>query len=69
VKIAQCADVAIVVNKLNSEAIVQGLKEGGMSDDKIKTAKNFLEATSILNKISKAGDTILYENDLPDMFK
>jgi UDP-N-acetylmuramoyl-tripeptide--D-alanyl-D-alanine ligase len=45
------------------------LKEGGMSDDKIKTAKNFLEATSILNKISKAGDTILYENDLPDMFK
>ena len=69
IRIAQSADIAIVVNKLNSDAICQGLHEGGMCEDNIKITKNFFEATSILNQISKSGDTILYENDLPDMFQ
>jgi UDP-N-acetylmuramoyl-tripeptide--D-alanyl-D-alanine ligase len=69
VQIARSADIAIVVNKVNADAITEGLREGGMEHSKIMVAKNLFEATTILNKISAAGDTILYENDLPDMFK
>ena len=69
VQIARSADIAIVVNKVNADAITEGLREGGMDNSKIMVAKNLFEATTILNKISAAGDTILYENDLPDMFK
>ena len=68
-QIARSADIAIVVNKVNADAITEGLREGGMDNSKIMVAKNLFEATTILNKISAAGDTILYENDLPDMFK
>ncbi|MBO5710944.1 MAG: hypothetical protein J6R62_05460, partial [Rikenellaceae bacterium] len=68
-QIARSADIAIVVNKVNADAITEGLREGGMDNSKIMVAKNLFEVTTILNKISAAGDTILYENDLPDMFK
>lgn len=68
-KMARCADIAIVVGHYNRDAIVGGLKDGAMSDDAIVIADSFAHAQQLLQGIVKAGDTVLYENDLPDTFK
>ena len=68
-KIAQCADVAIIVGEYNREALLAGVVEGGMSKEQIKPVASFKEAQQVLATIVKAGDTVLYENDLPDTFK
>lgn len=68
-KIASCADVAIIVGHYNREAIVDGLKEGGMDDKKYHQVDSFTEAQKLLGSIVASGDTVLYENDLPDTFK
>lgn len=67
--IAGCADLAIIVGKYNRDAILSGLKEAGMADDKVRTPDTFAEAMAIVNAEAKRGDTVLYENDLPDTFK
>lgn len=67
--IAKCVDVAIVVGEYNREALVAGIRDGGMSGDCIKVVDTFREAQSVVSQIVVAGDTVLYENDLPDTFK
>lgn len=68
-KIATSADVAIIVGEYNREALLGGIKDGGMSDDKVYAVASFAEAQRVLSQIVAAGDTVLYENDLPDTFK
>ena len=67
--IARCADYAIVVNQTNREAIKQGIEKGGMSPDRYFLADSLHQAHAHLATILKAGDVVLYENDLPDNFK
>lgn len=67
--ISACVDYAIVVNKLNREAIVEGLAEGGFDNAKMFIASDLTEARAHLATIIKVGDIVLYENDLPDSFK
>ena len=67
--IASSADYAVVVNRINREAIVKGLKDGGFGDDKIYMADTFTDASAHLTQILRAGDTVLYANDLPDSFR
>ena len=62
-------DLAMIIGEYNRDAILSGLKEGGMSDDRILSFGTFLEANSYLLSIAKPGDTALIENDLPDTFK
>ena len=69
VKIASSADVAIVVGQYNRDAIVDGLKAGGMDETKYHTVDSFAAAQQLLATIVAPGDTVLYENDLPDTFK
>lgn len=66
---ADKCDVAIVVGEYNRDAILEGLKEGGMPDENIYTVASFTEAQQLLVSKSGPGDTVLYENDLPDTFK
>lgn len=68
-KAAACCDIAIVVGRYNRDAIVSGIKEGGFPDDKLHTPDSFAEAQAILRTLAAPGDTVLYENDLPDTFK
>ena len=68
-RIATCSDYAIVVNATNREAIKQGIDEGGMGTDRYYLADSLNQAHAHLAKILKAGDVVLYENDLPDNFK
>ena len=66
---AQSCDTAIVVNEYNRDAIVAGLKEGGMADERILTMPDFNSAFAYVMQHAKSGDTVLIENDLPDTFK
>lgn len=66
---ASKCDVAIVVGEYNRDAILEGLKEGGMPEESIFTVASFAEAQQLLVSKSAPGDTVLYENDLPDTFK
>lgn len=68
-KIATSADVAIIVGEYNREALLGGIKDGEMPDDKVYAVASFAEAQRVLSQIVAAGDTVLYENDLPDTFK
>ena len=68
--VAETTDVAIVVGQYNRDAIVSGIKsEGKLKEENIIIVDSFAEAQQRLATILKAGDTILYENDLPDTFK
>ena len=67
--IATAADVAVVVNRINRQAIVQGLCENSLSEDNILQTDSFAEASAYLAGVLRAGDVVLYENDLPDSFK
>lgn len=68
-KIASSADIAIIVGEYNKDAITKGLKDGGIDESKVHYANTFNQAQQIMLSMAKKGDTVLYENDLPDTFK
>ena len=65
---AGCCDTAILVGKKRSEAIRNGLLEKDFPEDSIRIVSSLAEATDILKEISGSGDTVLFENDLPDNY-
>ena len=67
--IANSADIAIVVGEYNRQAIVEGIESVEPRTAKIHTVASFAESQTLLSTMLKPGDTILYENDLPDTFK
>ena len=67
--IASAADIAIVVNRVNRDAIVEGLAAKGFPEERIIRADSFAEASAYLAGAMRGGDVVLYENDLPDSFK
>ncbi len=67
--IAESCDYAIVVNATNREAIKSGIDEGGMPHGNYFLADSLNHAHAHLAQILRAGDVVLYENDLPDNFK
>ncbi|MDE7237151.1 MAG: hypothetical protein K2N66_04930, partial [Paramuribaculum sp.] len=68
-KIASSVDVAIVVGHYNRDAILSGITEGGLNESAVHAVESFSEAQELLTAIARQGDTVLYENDLPDTFK
>jgi UDP-N-acetylmuramoyl-tripeptide--D-alanyl-D-alanine ligase len=68
-QMAQACDVAIVVGEYNREAILEGLAEKNFPAENSYTARDFADASQHVRAIVKPGDTVLYENDLPDTFK
>jgi UDP-N-acetylmuramoyl-tripeptide--D-alanyl-D-alanine ligase len=68
-KMASSCDYAIVVGAYNREAILAGLTDGGFEEKSIYTARDFAAASAHLAEVVRAGDVVLYENDLPDTFK
>ncbi len=68
-RIAKSADIAIIVGHYNREAITSGINAAGMDKENVFTVDSFSDAQKILSEILSSGDTVLYENDLPDTFK
>lgn len=67
--IGNSCDIAIVVGEYNRDAIVEGIRDTDFDSDKIYIVDTFLEAQALLTPMLSKGDTVLYENDLPDSFK
>lgn len=69
VHIGNSADVAIVVGEYNREAIAEGIRSTAMPESAVHFFPTFAKAQAFMLSIATAGDTVLYENDLPDTFK
>ena len=62
-------DYVILVGPKQTKPIQDGLRDVGFPTDKIYVAKDLPDATQHLRSFVRAGDVVLYENDLPDTYK
>lgn len=67
-KLAEHADVVIIIGKHNAEMLISGLTSGGMDKSNIFFAKTLNKGNAMLNEMLKPGDVVLFENDLPDNY-
>ncbi|MDO4740233.1 MAG: UDP-N-acetylmuramoyl-tripeptide--D-alanyl-D-alanine ligase [Eubacteriales bacterium] len=67
-QIAQNCDIAILIGKKHARPIAQGAREAGMPEHAIHLVASLEEAQAILGAIGMKGDTVLFENDLPDNY-
>lgn len=67
-QMAYACDIAILVGKKRTAPIAEGLLDGGMAREQIFAVNSLEEATVILGRIGRPGDTVLFENDLPDNY-
>ena len=65
---AKCADLVYLVGRKHTEPVAEGLKEAGFPGEQIRVAESLDEANALLKAEMRAGDVILYENDLPDHY-
>ena len=65
---AEACDIAILVGRKRSEAIREGLLAGGFPEDNIHVVDSLDDGASYMRSIVKTGDTVLFENDLPDNY-
>lgn len=68
-EIAKSSDIAIIVGQYNRDSISNGIRSAGMNEEALYIVESFNEAQKVLSEFISSGDTILYENDLPDSFK
>ncbi len=61
-------DLVILVGAQKTKAIKKGIASTGFPEEKVKVAGSLFKANDIMKDYAKAGDVILYENDLPDTF-
>lgn len=67
-RIAKVVDFAIIIGGPNAYKIRDGLLDSEFPYENIKILPNLNEGIKFLQSISKEGDVVLFENDLPDKF-
>ena len=67
-QMARSVDVAILVGKKHVQPIVDGLTAAGFPQENIHVVSSLDESTKVLHAMMRAGDVVLYENDLPDNY-
>jgi UDP-N-acetylmuramoyl-tripeptide--D-alanyl-D-alanine ligase len=67
-RMALVCDIVILVGELRAKAMAQGLLQGGFPADKIHIVADLDRATAVLATLTRAGDVVLFENDLPDHY-
>ena len=67
---AAVCDYVVLVGKNQTRSIYDGLREGGMPDDRIYVADDLTEAAQVAYDYDAKGQekTLLFENDLPDNY-
>lgn len=68
-EIAKVCEYVIIMNKVNSSALTEGLLNKSFKKKNIFYANTRAEQKEILKKLVKKGDIVLFENDLPDNYK
>jgi UDP-N-acetylmuramoyl-tripeptide--D-alanyl-D-alanine ligase len=61
-------DRTVFVGKERTKALQEGYLEGGGDADKMMVVNSLFEANDLVFKDAVAGDVVLYENDLPDLY-
>jgi UDP-N-acetylmuramoyl-tripeptide--D-alanyl-D-alanine ligase len=67
-KAARVCDYVLLVGPRQTQAILKGLEREQFPRDRVRVVKDLAEATSELRRIVLAGDVVLFENDLPDLY-
>ena len=68
--IASGVDIAIIVGRYNRQALLDGINEAGsLPAEAVHAVDTFADSQRLLATFARPGDTVLYENDLPDTFK
>lgn len=65
---ARVCDLVILVGPVRTKPILEGLREAGFPKEKTIVVESLAEATERLKNLLKAGDVVLFENDLPDTY-
>lgn len=61
-------DLIVLVGEERAKPIQEGISESSDFMENVKVASSLFEANDIVRDFVKAGDVILYENDLPDVY-
>ena len=67
-RMADSVDIAILVGRKHTQPIVEGLKEASFPQENTYVVGSLEESTTLLHSMMRAGDVVLYENDLPDNY-
>ena len=65
---AGAADIAVLVGRKHTAPIREGLAEGGFPEQAVHTVASLDEAMAVLRGLARPGDTVMFENDLPDNY-
>jgi UDP-N-acetylmuramoyl-tripeptide--D-alanyl-D-alanine ligase len=68
-KAADVCDSVILVGTRQTAAIRRGLDGAGFAADRVNSVRNLDDALEALKGIVRAGDVVLFENDLPDLYE
>jgi UDP-N-acetylmuramoyl-tripeptide--D-alanyl-D-alanine ligase len=61
-------DLVILVGPARTAPIRDGLAAAGMDPASVYVVRDIAEATALLGRLTRAGDVVLFENDLPDTY-
>jgi UDP-N-acetylmuramoyl-tripeptide--D-alanyl-D-alanine ligase len=65
---AKVCDYVILVGRNQTAAIRGGLVGAGFAEDRAMSVKNLTDGLKAMRGIVRAGDIVLFENDLPDLY-
>ncbi len=65
-EVGDVADIFLIMNETNKDALTEGCISSDGNKCEILYAKSREEQKQILAKVIRAGDAVLFENDLPD---
>jgi UDP-N-acetylmuramoyl-tripeptide--D-alanyl-D-alanine ligase len=66
---AAVCDIVVLVGEKQAASIRRGLEAAGFAADALRTVADSGGAERLLAETSRAGDVILFENDLPDLYR
>ena len=61
-------DLVVLVGPERTKPIHEGLKQQGFDGERVRVVRSLFEANEVIKEFARQGDTILYENDLPDTY-
>ena len=65
---ARVCDHVIVVSSRPGQAVLAGLRSGGLAPARIHEVNSLTEATAAIAALARPGDCVLFANDLPDSY-
>jgi UDP-N-acetylmuramoyl-tripeptide--D-alanyl-D-alanine ligase len=65
---AGVADTVILVGPKKTRPVREGLLSAGFPETSILTARSLEEVTGLMRSLLTPGDTVMFENDLPDTY-